>query len=216
MPINYEAAKTLIKGLVQKMKSFRGNWEQNDPTADDYIKNRPFYAEVKESKVYAIPRQGYTFDVGEYAAAYQGNIYQDITDDKIYTIEIDNNSFELKCKTLDADPVDLKYFGSLSVFVMATNNCDRATASTIVLEQKGIEDSDENFCIAIISIPDSNEKICLIGVEDVISETHSVAMYSIEDIEKVHKIDNKYLPDMNYLSYKKNQNLTYDQQETAL
>lgn len=43
MPINYEAAKTLIKGLVQKMKSFRGNWEQNDPTADDYIKNRPFY-----------------------------------------------------------------------------------------------------------------------------------------------------------------------------
>lgn len=48
MPINYEAAKTLIKGLVQKMKSFRGNWEQNDPTADDYIKNRPFYSEVKE------------------------------------------------------------------------------------------------------------------------------------------------------------------------
>lgn len=48
MPINYEAAKTLIKGLVQKMKSFRGNWEQNDPTADDYIKNRPFYTEQTE------------------------------------------------------------------------------------------------------------------------------------------------------------------------
>lgn len=48
MPINYEAAKTLIRGLVQKMKSFRGNWNQNDPTADDYIKNRPFYTEQVE------------------------------------------------------------------------------------------------------------------------------------------------------------------------
>ena len=28
MPINYEAAKTLIKGLVQKMKSFRGRMTQ--------------------------------------------------------------------------------------------------------------------------------------------------------------------------------------------
>lgn len=51
MPINYEAAKTLIKGLVQKMKSFRGNWEQNDPTADDYIKNRPFYTEGEKEAV---------------------------------------------------------------------------------------------------------------------------------------------------------------------
>ena len=216
MPINYEAAKTLIKGLVQKMKSFRGNWEQNDPTADDYIKNRPFYTEIKESKVYILPKNSYKFEVGEYAAVCQGNIYQDVIDDKIYTIEIDNNSFELKCKTLDADPVDLKYFGSLSVFVMATNNCDRATASTMVLEQMGIEDTDDNFCIVTASIPDINEKICMIGVEDVISETHSVAMYSIEDIEKVHKIDNKYLPDMNYLSYNRNQNLTYKQQKAAL
>ena len=216
MPINYEAAKTLIKGLVQKMKSFRGNWEQNDPTADDYIKNRPFYTEIKESKVYILPKNSYKFEVGEYAAVCQGNIYQDVIDDKIYTIEIDNNSFELKCKTLDADPVDLKYFGSLSVFVMATNNCDRATASTMVLEQMGIEDTDDNFCIVTASIPDINEKICMIGVEDVISETHSVAMYSIEDIEKVHKIDSKYLPDMNYLSYNRNQNLTYKQQNAAL
>ena len=51
MPINYEATKTLIKGLVQKMKSFRGNWEQNDPTADDYIKNRPFYTEGEKEAV---------------------------------------------------------------------------------------------------------------------------------------------------------------------
>lgn len=49
MPINYEAAKTLIRGLVQKMKSFRGNWNQNDSTAPDYVKNRPFYTETVET-----------------------------------------------------------------------------------------------------------------------------------------------------------------------
>jgi hypothetical protein len=27
------------------MNSSRGNWEQNDPTADDYIKNRTHYSE---------------------------------------------------------------------------------------------------------------------------------------------------------------------------
>lgn len=38
-----ELIKTLYNALIQRMKKYRGNWEQNDPTADDYIKNRPFY-----------------------------------------------------------------------------------------------------------------------------------------------------------------------------
>lgn len=35
--------KTFYNALLQRFKKYRGNWEQNDPTADDYIKNRPFY-----------------------------------------------------------------------------------------------------------------------------------------------------------------------------
>lgn len=38
--------KTFYSALVQKLKRHRGNWKQNDPTADDYIKNRPFYEEI--------------------------------------------------------------------------------------------------------------------------------------------------------------------------
>lgn len=38
-----EVIKTFYSAILQKLKRFRGNWEQNDPTADDYIKNRPFY-----------------------------------------------------------------------------------------------------------------------------------------------------------------------------
>lgn len=58
-----ELIKTLYNAFNQKLKSqiknSRGNWEQNDPTADDYIKNRPFY--VDENKVIKIiPKQTIT------------------------------------------------------------------------------------------------------------------------------------------------------------
>ena len=39
-----EVIKTFYNALLQRFKKYRGNWEQNDPTADDYIKNRPFYS----------------------------------------------------------------------------------------------------------------------------------------------------------------------------
>lgn len=51
MSINFNHLKTFCSALIQKMKSFRGNWNQNDPTADDYIKNRPFYSEVKKQTI---------------------------------------------------------------------------------------------------------------------------------------------------------------------
>lgn len=47
-----EVIKTFYNALLQRLKKHRGNWEQNDPTADDYIKNRPFYTdETKKETV---------------------------------------------------------------------------------------------------------------------------------------------------------------------
>jgi hypothetical protein len=40
-----EVIKTLYNALLQRLKKHRGNWDQNDPTSDDYIKNRPFYTD---------------------------------------------------------------------------------------------------------------------------------------------------------------------------
>lgn len=49
MHVTFDSLKTFYDILVQKLKNHRGNWNQNDPTADDYIKNRPFYSEgIKE------------------------------------------------------------------------------------------------------------------------------------------------------------------------
>lgn len=55
-----EIIKTLYNALIQRLKKHRGNWEQNDPTADDYIKNRPFYTDDSE-KVIIVPNQQITF-----------------------------------------------------------------------------------------------------------------------------------------------------------
>lgn len=46
MHVTFDSLKTFYNILIQKLKNHRGNWNQNDPTADDYIKNRPFYSEV--------------------------------------------------------------------------------------------------------------------------------------------------------------------------
>lgn len=51
-----EVIKTFYNALVHKLKKYRGNWDQNDPNADDYIKNRPFYTDENE-KVVIVPEQ---------------------------------------------------------------------------------------------------------------------------------------------------------------
>ena len=51
MHVTFDSLKTFYNILVQKLKNHRGNWNQNDPTADDYIKNRPFYSKNENVKV---------------------------------------------------------------------------------------------------------------------------------------------------------------------
>lgn len=61
MLINFNRLKTFYNALAQKMKSFRGNWNQNDPSADDYIKNRPFYSEGVQ-EVELVSKTSFDFD----------------------------------------------------------------------------------------------------------------------------------------------------------
>ena len=51
MLINFNHLKTFYNALIQRMKGSRGNWEQNDPVADDYIKNRTHWEENREEIV---------------------------------------------------------------------------------------------------------------------------------------------------------------------
>jgi hypothetical protein len=67
------------------MKNFRGNWEQNDPTADDYIKNRPFYSDDQEKPIFEnLTSEDY--DNGNYPPCnfILGNVYTVIWNNQRY------------------------------------------------------------------------------------------------------------------------------------
>ena len=54
-----EVIKTFYNALLQRLKKHRGDWNQNDPSADDYIKNRPFYTD-ETKKIVNAPEQKIT------------------------------------------------------------------------------------------------------------------------------------------------------------
>jgi hypothetical protein len=88
MHVTFDSLKTFYNILVQKLKNHRGNWNQNDPAADDYIKNRPFYSEVEnvtlvDNLTYSAYDNGEypscTFVVGQaYNVTWNGTLYENI------------------------------------------------------------------------------------------------------------------------------------------
>ena len=88
MHVTFDSLKTFYNILVQKLKNHRGNWNQNDPAADDYIKNRPFYSEVEnvilvdnltQSAYYNGEHPNCTFVIGQaYNITWNGTLYENM------------------------------------------------------------------------------------------------------------------------------------------
>jgi hypothetical protein len=43
-----DVLKTLIDGILEKAKTFKGDWNENDSTSPNYIKNKPFWSNITE------------------------------------------------------------------------------------------------------------------------------------------------------------------------
>lgn len=80
-----EAIKTILNGLVSFMRTNRPNWVQNDPDALDYIKNRPFYEEVK------IITEG---DIIDYSSSTLPECKYELGE--IYIVEVDGVQHQLE------------------------------------------------------------------------------------------------------------------------
>ena len=85
-----EIIKTLYNALIQRLKKHRGNWEQNDPTADDYIKNRPFYTDDSK-KVVIVPNQQITFS--DYEAPLALSEIIEFVVGQSYKVKFDNVNY---------------------------------------------------------------------------------------------------------------------------
>lgn len=86
-----EVIKTLYNALLQRLKKHRGNWDQNDPSADDYIKNRPFYTDDSQRTI-VVSNQQITFSnyqamltLSEFIEFVVGQTYKVKWDDKTYS-----------------------------------------------------------------------------------------------------------------------------------
>ena len=101
MHVTFDSLKTFYNILVQKLKNHRGNWNQNDPTADDYIKNRPFYSKNENVKVLSDISidfsSGYEVNWGQLKTGY---CYENVTNLTIkpgaqYTVNFDGIEYTL-------------------------------------------------------------------------------------------------------------------------
>lgn len=99
MLINLNNLKTFYNALIQKIKGFRGNWNQNDPAADDYIKNRPFYSEDSEIIIFNNAASSDSFTLSEplaegvtYTVIFNGTTYQCLAKNYDGYIMIGNNA----------------------------------------------------------------------------------------------------------------------------
>lgn len=168
MLVNFDSLKTFYNALKQKMKNYRGNWNQNDPTADDYIKNRPFYSEVGTVEI--LPKTTLT---GE-----PFMLKESLKRGEKYTIIFDNVEYTSIAKEYDG-------------YIMIGNNAvyqwdggiETDTGEPFAIETE--DNSLEAWCYTIYdSMPN--------GTIGTVS-THTVQI--VRDDEIVHQLDSKYIPD---------------------
>ena len=176
MLINFNHIKTFYNALVQKMKGFRGNWEQNDDTADDYIKNRTHWSEGVKEKV--IIDWTIDFNSGEITSPMGTSgpiIYQAFIEDtsltgfivgQKYTVIWDNKTYE--CIAKDFNGIGI--IGNESFIGYMGNSA--------------LEDTGEPFFIGIEE-----------GYGGIVSSTeadnHTCIIKTLTEV--VHKLDKKFI-----------------------
>ena len=134
VPADAAAVGARLSSLSEKVANLpQADWNQNDSTAADYVKNRPFYASdpvetvlVEESTV------AFTENEGLYGAEFSSNF--EATVGQTYKVSWDGSVYECTCVTFGEAPYP--FIGNLSIlgagagagadtgepFVMATGN----------------------------------------------------------------------------------------------
>lgn len=96
-----------------KAKLVQPDWSQNDETAPDYVKNRPFYR--VPGIVSFLDEATYYFTNGSGVYEYEFNSKKDLVVGQTYTINWDGVEYECVCKLYKQGDRSLKYIGNLSI-----------------------------------------------------------------------------------------------------
>ena len=102
--------KTIISGLKQWVSSQKSDWNQNDSSAANFIKNRPFYSEEKEKVLFS--RNISAESVWDNVYGAEGLAYGlSFVVGQIYKITFDNVEYPCECKLLGS----AKVFGNTMI-----------------------------------------------------------------------------------------------------
>ena len=173
MNISFEHLKVFYNALKQKMKNSRGNWEQNDPTADDYIKNRPFYTDdVKEITIIntTVSPGGTSTNTyassGGYQAIIEDSSLKNFNIGQEYSVIWDNVTYKCIAYMCNGLPV----IGNAKIIGFSSSSSIN-TPFLIAINEKG------GAGIVVFDI----------------DSTHSVVVKTNREV--IHKLDEKYLPE---------------------
>ena len=160
----HNAAGEQIVGTFEQAQS---DWNQNDETAVDYVKNRPFYTK-NPAETILVEESALSFTeidtgVGIYTSNFECSY--SFTAGETYTVYWDGNAYERACKTFEGTLC----LGNLSIVV-------------------GGDDTGEPF----LAMTDNSGMVVVYTVEASPSHTFSIRGF----LQEVVKIDTKYLPFM--------------------
>lgn len=105
-----ETLNAAIGNKADKADVVQSDWNQNDSTAADYVKNRPFYTETPPQEEYYIENNLTTLTVTTEQATNLFNNYQDYDFyihgvlGRIYTTSISNNILSIKFYEINGSP----------------------------------------------------------------------------------------------------------------
>lgn len=175
--------KTIVNGLKNyidsKAFSSRGDWNQNDKSAENYIKNRPFYEEDNQMKFYLNET---TIDgISESGEFYQVWFEEGIKLDEpvilgeTYTISYDGVEYSATPQQEEGG----SYFGI--DYYSPGENPDNLPFG-IWLDTNWDDETDKRYATQIQCVFTNSST----------SASHTLAIYKIGSV--IHQIDPKYLP----------------------
>ena len=150
-------------------KSIQPDWSQNDSTAADYVKNRPFYTETRETvlveeSTVSFPDYG-GIHISEFQTTFKATVGE------TYEVYWDGTIYECPCKYFH----ERNFIGNLSIAGDAP-------------------DTGEPFLIDSIIDGANGDGITIYTLDTSASHTFSISGF----VSEVVKIDPKYIRDMYY------------------
>lgn len=186
-----EAVKKLIdEKISQNSKKVQPDWNQHDPVAADYIKNRPFYDEVIDGT----PSVTYTFD-----GILEGKeVITAPEDDSFYLVKVSDdilNYEQLLGGTVTyADSITFEPIGDYTMSESDIISADDGIAWGIIGDMIFVISNGQLFAEEMGVTPPSQGTYFVYVVEDgYVSQLTTTSLTTV--LQPIKKIDEKFLPD---------------------